>query len=160
MATETNAPGDIPDTTAFVPYQDAGGFMVRVPEGWARSQTAATVTFSDKLNSVSVSSSHVSAAPTTASVTATQIPALTSSVPKFTLVQVSEVTRISGTGVLVRYLADSAVNPVTNKVVRDAVELYLFWHNGTLVTLRLVGPLGADNVDPWRKVTDSLSWTP
>ncbi|MDT7564604.1 MAG: hypothetical protein QOG76_3228, partial [Pseudonocardiales bacterium] len=26
--------------------------------------------------------------------------------------------------------------------------------------LTLSGPKGADNVDPWRKVTDSLRWTP
>jgi len=31
-------------------------------------------------------------------------------------------------------------------------------HSGTEVVLTLAGPKGADNVDPWRTVTDSLAW--
>jgi hypothetical protein len=47
---------------------------------------------------------------------------------------------------------------VTGKAKTDAVERYLFVHKGKRVTLTLSGPKGADNVDPWRLVTDSLSW--
>jgi len=38
------------------------------------------------------------------------------------------------------------------------VERYAFWRAGTTVILTLSGPQGADNVDPWRMVTDSFGW--
>ncbi|MDT4904221.1 MAG: hypothetical protein QOH52_2237, partial [Pseudonocardiales bacterium] len=43
--------------------------------------------------------------------------------------------------------------------VIQAVERYEFWKNGNEVVLTLAAPVGADNVDPWRKVTDSFAWT-
>ena len=36
----------------------------------------------------------------------------------------------------------------------------MFFHSGRAVVLTLSGPKGADNVDPWRLVTDSLQWSP
>src|SRR5262245_28306010 len=52
---ETNPAGDIPDNQVFVDYTPpAGGFTVKVPEGWARSSRSGAVTFADKLNSVTM----------------------------------------------------------------------------------------------------------
>src|SRR5439155_13665774 len=35
---ESNPPGDIPDSTRFLPYHSQnGGFVVKVPEGWSRT---------------------------------------------------------------------------------------------------------------------------
>jgi hypothetical protein len=48
---------------------------------------------------------------------------------------------------------------VTGKRRTDAVERYLFFHHGREAILTLSGPKGADNVDPWRIITDSLRWT-
>jgi len=50
-------------------------------------------------------------------------------------------------------------DPVTGKTVTDSVERYVFTHGGRTAVLTLSGPRGADNVDPWRIVTDSLRWT-
>ena len=66
-ATESNPPGDIPDNQAFVTFR-APGFSVKVPEGWARSGTAATTSFTDKLNRIEITPSAASAAPTVQSV--------------------------------------------------------------------------------------------
>ena len=66
--------------------------------------------------------------------------------------------RTAGTAVLITYHALSAVNPVTGKVANEAVERYEFWRNGREVVLTLAAPVGSDNVDPWRKVTDSFTW--
>ncbi len=55
--------------------------------------------------------------------------------------------------------AASAPNPVTGKSVTNDVERYEFWHAGKLVTLTLAAPQGSDNVDPWKLVTDSFTWT-
>jgi hypothetical protein len=140
---ETNAPGDIPDNQAFVAYSPPSGlYTVKVPEGWARSETASAVMFSDKFNSITIDTA---AGPPT-------------SAPCFTLKETTTATRKAGTAVLVRYQADSPPDPVTGKVVRDDVERYEFSRNGTQVVLTLAGAAGSDNVDPWKTVTDSFAW--
>ncbi len=95
--------------------------------------------------------------PTVASVTSADVPSLTSAVSNFALGDVTAVTRKGGDAVLLTYEADSAPDSVTNKVVRDAIERYTFYSKGTRVDLTLTGPKGADNVDPWRIVSDSVT---
>src|SRR6267378_6725304 len=49
VAPEVNPPGDIPDTQAFVKYSNtAGAYQLEVPEGWARTENGADVTFVSK----------------------------------------------------------------------------------------------------------------
>ncbi|MGW0970752.1 hypothetical protein [Streptomyces sp. NPDC002516] len=160
--TESNPPGDIPDNQVYVPYRPAGGsfngFTVKVPEGWARTVKGDTTTFTDKLNTVTITSAPASAAPTTASVNATVVPELRARTPKFAAPKVSEVTRHAGHVVLLTYQGDSAKDPVTGKVVRDASERYTYYRSGHEVNLTLTGPVNADNVDPWRIVSDSVTW--
>ena len=86
------------------------------------------------------------------------MPALAATVPKFLLVKVNTFTKAGGSGVLITYLGDSPANPVTGKVIPLAFERYSFWHNGTKVILTLSGSTNADNVDPWKIVTNSFSW--
>ena len=59
---------------------------------------------------------------------------------------------------LITYQGTSPPNPVTGKIGTDAIERYEFWRDGHEVILTLSGPVGADNVDPWRTITDSLQW--
>jgi hypothetical protein len=73
--------------------------------------------------------------------------------------KVSSVSRTAGSATRITYLAQSAADPVTGKVRRNAVERYVFFHAGRDVVLTLTGPDGADNVDPWKIVTNSLRWT-
>ena len=157
VATESNPPGDIPDNQAFVTFQ-APAFAVKVPEGWARSVSAGTTSFTDKLNRIEVMSSAAPAAPTPQSASGTVVPELRRTVPRFALGRISEVTRPAGKVVLVTYQGDSAQDPVTGKVIRDAFERYLFYRGGKQLTLTLVGPVNADNVDPWKIVSDSVRW--
>lgn len=159
-ATESNPPGDIPDNQAYVPFAPAGApVSVKVPEGWARSATSTGTVFTDKLNRIEVQTAKVATGATVASVTAVDVPQLQSTVPKFADPRASTVTRAGGTAVLLTYQRDSAVDPVTGKVVRDAVQRYSFFRAGTRVDLTLTGPANADNADPWRIVSDSLRWT-
>ncbi|TGB08497.1 hypothetical protein [Streptomyces sp. MZ04] len=160
--TESNPPGDIPDNQAFVAYQPSGGaftaFTVKVPEGWARTSQGSTTVFTDKLNRVQISAAAASNAPTTGSVANEVVPQLRGHVSKFASPKVSTVTRKAGTAVLLTYQGDSARDPVTGKVVRDAFERYAFYRQGHEVDLTLSGPVNADNVDPWRIVSDSFAW--
>lgn len=156
---ETNPPGDIPDNTAFVAYRmPSGRFEVKVPEGWARTVTGGAASFTDKLNTVRLESVAVASAPTVGSAKSREVPKIQSSVQRFALRKVETVSRTSGTAVLITYQADSPVDPVTNKVVPDRVERYEFWKGGTEAIVTLSGPVHADNVDPWRTVTDSFRW--
>ncbi len=158
-ATEVNPSGDIPDNQAYVAFSPAGGgYSVKTPEGWARTSHGTTTSFTDKLNKIEVS---VAAAPTqltVASVTNTDVPSLKVTVPKFVMGKVTTVLRGGGGAILLTYQGDSAPDQVTGKVVHDAFERYTFYRAGKRVDLTLSGPTNADNVDPWRIVSDSLRW--
>ena len=153
---ESNPPGDIPDNTVFVPYHAAkGGWTVTVPEGWSRTTTGTTVTFTDKLNTVQVDA-QPGRPVTLAGVRKTDVPALANGTRAFTLTSVTQVTLPAGLAVLISYQANSDPNPVTGKQYRLDVLRYELFHSGTRTTLTLLSPVGADNVDPWRIVTQSL----
>jgi hypothetical protein len=156
--TETPPPGDIPDSTVYIPYRaPAGEYQVKVPEGWARTVTGSGVSFTDKLNTISLTV--VSAkAPTLASARAVEVPEIQRAARHFTLAGISTVQRPAGNIVLIRYSADSQPDPVTGKVYPDAVERYEFYKNGLEAIVVVSGPKGADNVDPWRTVTTSFRW--
>jgi hypothetical protein len=140
---EVSPAGDIPDNQAFVAYSPAGaGYSVKVPEGWARTVSGGATTFTDKLNSIRMESMPATAAPANVGGAKT-----------------STVARTAGRAVRSVYPADSKPDPVTGKVHRNTVERYVFLHKGRAVVLTLTGPEGADNVDPWMIVTDSLRFT-
>ncbi|WP_297408511.1 hypothetical protein [Naasia sp.] len=154
-----NPAGDIPDNQAFVSYTPASAtYTVTVPEGWAQSSSGAATTFTDKLNAARFEEAGSTTAPTVESATSTIVARLATDQPGFTLTDVTSVTRSAGDAVLIRYEQDAPKNAVTSSTGREAVEEYLFWKSGTLVTVTLTSPVGADNVDPWREITDSFSW--
>ena len=158
-ATESAPPGDIPDNQAFVAYSPADhAYSIKVPEGWAMTQTGRATLFTDKFNSIRVEKLAPTNAPTIASATATELPAIMAAAHGFVPGTVTPVPRTAGTAIKITYRADSVANPVTGKVVVQAVERYEFWRTGTEVVLTLSAPVGSDNVDPWRKVTDSFGW--
>lgn len=156
-APEQSPPGDIPDNQVFVPYQfPDGSFTISVPEGWSRSVDGATVTFTDKLNSIRLETAPADAAPTVASAKASELPTI-ERLPGYTAGTVEMVDRKAGPAVRITYQATSTPDPVTSKTITLDVERYEFFTNGTEVTATLSGPKGADNVDPWRIVTDSFT---
>ena len=157
---EVNPAGDIPDNQAFVPYSPSTGkFTITVPEGWARTDSATGVLFTDKYNSIRIETRRATAAPTTASIRSSEIPALSRSAANFALGNVTMVSRKAGAAVLVTYHADTPPNAVTGKVTTAAFERYVFFKAGTEVVVTVGAPAGGDNVDPWRTVTDSFSWS-
>lgn len=155
---EVNPAGDIPDNQVFVTFTPPGGvYAIDVPEGWARSGGGAHVSFTDKLNTVTIDQRAASKAPTPTTASAA-VEALGANQPGFAMGQASVVQRQSGDAVLVTYQITSAPDPVTGKTVDDDVERYAFWRNGVEVDVTLSGPHGADNVDPWQIITDSFRW--
>jgi hypothetical protein len=158
-ASETSPLGDIPDNQVYVPYSPAdGSFSVTVPEGWARSDLSDGVSFTDKLNTVTVQQVNGRPEPTQDSVLGAELADIAARGSDVALGPVETVTLPAGNAIHATYAADSAPDPVTGKVTRDDAELYVFWRNGTEAMLTLSGPHGADNVDPWRTVSTSFAW--
>lgn len=156
---EVSPAGDIPDDQAFVTFTPpSGGYAIQVPEGWARTDLPTGATFTDKLNSIRVEAGAAPTTPTEASVRADEIPGLRSETAGFVLGSITTVARTAGDALLITYRATGAPDSVTGKRVTQDVERYEFWMDGTLVTITLTSPKGADNVDPWKTVTDSLVW--
>jgi hypothetical protein len=158
-APESNPAGDIPDNQAFVEFTPPGGsFSLSVPEGWARTTDGAATVFTDKSNTVRIETRARATAPNTESVSVEELPAIASSTAGYRPGAVSAVQRKSGQVMLITYQGTSPPNPVTGEIGADAIERYEFWRDGHEVIVTLSGPVGADNVDPWRTITDSLQW--
>lgn len=156
---EVNPAGDIPDNQAFVPYTvPTGDFSVTVPEGWSRNESAGVATFTDNFNSIRLETVDAASAPTVASATTDELPAIAAATPGYQAGDVTTVDRTSGTAVLITYRADSPPDPVTGQHTTLDVERYEFWTGGREAIVTLSGGQGADNVDPWRIVTDSFTW--
>jgi hypothetical protein len=157
---EVSPPGDIPDNQAFVPFSPAGSdYTVKVPEGWARTSANGTVTFTDKLNAISMHEVPAKAPLTANRAAQTEVPKLARTVKGFQAGKVDSVTRQGGKAVRISFLADATTDPVTGKTGKDAVEQYRFFKGGHELFLTLSGPKGADNVDPWQIVSDSVRWS-
>jgi hypothetical protein len=151
--------GDIPDTTIYVPYTSAAGHVqVKVPEGWSRQATSTSTTFTSNLNSVTVAWMPMTAAPTVSSVRATTVPALQKSTLAFRLQDVRAVTLPGGPAIEIIYQANSQPNAVTGRQYRLVVEQFEFYRSGRGAALSLSSAVGSDNVDPWRKVSESFRW--
>lgn len=157
---ESNPPGDIPDSIAFVAYRNAAGrYGFTYPEGWARLERGSAVAFSDKLNGLAADSAGVPADLSVAAVRAREIPRLQGSQPAFELRTVEAVTLPAGRGVRVVYRRNSSPDPVTGRQERDEVESYLIASGTRRVRLDLFGPVGADNVDAYRTISSSLRFS-
>jgi hypothetical protein len=159
VSAEHNPPGDIPDTTVYVPYRSAAVHaLIKVPEGWARQQSATGATFSSNLNSVTIAALPMTAAPSVATVTSRTVPSLTRSTLAFRLESVRAVRLAGGPAVEVIYQVNSQPNAVTGRQYRLVVERFEFYRNGHGVVLSLSSAVGSDNVDPWRIVSESFRW--
>jgi hypothetical protein len=156
---EYSPPGDIPDDQVFVNYTDASGRVsIKVPEGWAQSGTANGVSFTDKLNTIQLEVLDATGQPTEDTVKNDDLPQLRNSLSNFSGGEVSSVDRAGTNAILATFEADGPKDEVTGKTVTDAFERYVYFKHGVEAVLTLSGPTGADNVDPWRLVSDSVRW--
>lgn len=154
---EANLAGDIPDTVAYVPWTSADGKVSFVhPEGWAQTAVAGGVMFTDKLNSVTVVAAP-GPPPTIAQVQAQVNPTLGGPGRATTIVGTEMAPLPAGPAVRVTWQVNSLADPVTAKVHRDEVVTYLVGAGGQVVRMDLSGAVGSDNVDPYRKMSQSLA---
>lgn len=158
VAPEKNPPGDIPDNQAFIAYNSAtGGYGLQVPEGWARTIDGTGVRFVDKFDGVEVSLNQTATAPTAGQVRQNPLAFVGGS---------RRAIKVTGLGgqpgpaavVVVSFESNSDPDPVTGKQIRLENQCYLFYKDGRYAALTLWAPLGSDNVDQWRLISDSFRW--
>ncbi len=158
VAAEKNPPGDIPDSQVFVAYDSPLGFSLKVPEGWARTDRSDGAKFADKYNAINVAISAGAHAPTVASVSSHEAADLARAGRAVKIEKVRQVKLRSGAAILIAYSSNSEPNPVTNRQLRLENHRYLIYGGGKLVAIDLSAPLGADNVDQWKLISDSFRW--
>lgn len=160
VAPEANPPGDIPDSQVFVSYtSQVGRYVILAPEGWARTEHGGNVTFSDKYDGEQVILSESKTTPSVASVQRDQIPALERTGHAVRIQGVTTKTMPDGaTAVVVVYTSNSRPDPVTDKRIRLGSATYYFYRKGVLAALTLWAPSGADNVDQWKRISESFRW--
>jgi hypothetical protein len=155
---ESNPPGDIPDNVAFVPYTNgSAGYSFTHPEGWAEQENGTAVTVTDKLNGIHADTESIPTALDEATARMQEVPRLAAAEPAFELVSVSPASLPAGQGVVIVYRRNSAPDPVTGRQVRDEVEEHLVSNGRSSLRLALFGPVGADNVDAYRTISQSLT---
>lgn len=149
------AAGDIPDNQVFLTYRDrAAGYSMTYPEGWAQQGSASKVTFRDKNNVIRAVVSP-GAAWTKASVAA-DVRALKGA----QLQGGPQTVTLSGKPAFkVVYRTVSAPNAVTGKRVTLTVDRYYVWKPGRRAVLDLGSPVGVDNVDAYRMISESFRWS-
>jgi hypothetical protein len=151
------ATGDIPDTQAYLVFTNqAAGYSIKYPEGWAQSGSGGHVTFHDKNNLVRVLIA--SGPPPTPASVATQLRGLKQSDPTLNFRPPEAVSVGSSPAVKAVYTTTSAPNPVTGKRVQLIVDRYELARGGRVATVDLGTPKGVDNVDAYRMMIQSFRW--
>jgi hypothetical protein len=157
LPAERNPPGDIPDSQAFVTYTSrADRFLIDAPEGWSRTGSTGTVTFTDKFDveSVVISSGSCTSGDPRASLARSVL----RSGEAVSNVRVESIALPAGPAHIAKYESNSAPEPVTGKRVRLTANAYLLERNKRCALITLWAPLGADNVDQWQRIARSFRW--
>jgi hypothetical protein len=152
---KATAAGDIPDNQVFLIFHDArAGFSMRYPEGWAQQGSGDSVSFRDKNNIIRAVVS--SGPPWTRPAVRADLRAL-----KGVRVQTppQAITLAGQRAYKVVYRTVSAPNPVTGKRVTLSVDRYYIWKRGRHAVLDLGCPVGVDNVDAYRLISQSFRWS-
>ena len=159
LAPEQNPPGDIPDTQVFVKYfNSTGGYELSAPEGWARTENGTDVAFIDKFDGVQVAVIDSSKPLTVDAIKNKQAVDLEKSGRAVKIMSVLAKKTKTESVVWVNYESNSEPDAVTGKQVRLEDQCYYFYKNGKLAALTMWAPLGADNVDQWKLMSDSFRW--
>ena len=148
------AAGDIPDNQVFLTFRDSrAGYSMKYPEGWAQRGFGNAVTFRDKNNVVRAIVSPGAAWTTVA------VRAYTYTLDGARVQGQPRAITLSGRPAFkVVYRTVSAPNPVTGKRVTLTVDRYYLWKQGRRAVLDLGCPVGVDNVDAYRTISESFRW--
>lgn len=155
-----NPAGDIPDSTKYTARRfPQGGLTISFPDGWSSKATTSSVHFTSTVNFIDVSWRIRLPGQTAAAATAHDVTWLKRSLPDFLLRSIHAVALSGGPAVLSIYETTSAPDSVSGRRYRLVVERFTFVHTTRVLVLSLSSPVGADNVDPWRIISQSVRFT-
>ena len=154
----STAQGDIPDNQQFLSFHNrAGGYSISYPEGWARSGNGNDVTFQQQGNTITIKVAPGSQ-PTPASVTAglkqaaASDPCLSPGTPQVVTVGPNQVVKVT-------YTTQGQKSAVTGQRPKITVDRYVYFKGGKVATVDLATPVGVDNVDAYRMISESFRWS-
>jgi len=153
----STAQGDIPDNQQFLTYRNrSGGYSISYPQGWARSGSGDQVTFQDKSNTVAIKVAP-GTQPTPASTSAelkqeaAADPCLNSGQPQTTSAGPNQVVKVT-------FTTEGQKSAVTGQRPKITVDRYVYFKGGRVATVDLATPVGVDNVDAYRMISESFRW--
>ena len=154
----STAQGDIPDNQQFLTFQNrASGYSIQYPEGWARSGSSSNVNFQDKSNTITILVAP-GTTPTMASVSS-QLKQQAAADPCISAGKPQSVTVGPNQAIKVTYTTRGAKSPVTGQRNKVSVDRYVFFKGGKVATVDLSNPVGVDNVDAYRMISESFRWS-
>jgi hypothetical protein len=143
--------GDIPDAQVFLRYQGPE-FSLEYPEGWQQTTGTSSVVFQDKDNRISAEVRSGSP-PSLSAVTSELASAGAKRTDGPRQVQLP-----SGPAVKTAYQAKGQADAITGKQPTLAVDRYYIAGPGHYAVVELASPVGVDNVDAYRRVSESFRW--
>ena len=153
----TTAAGDIPDNAVFLTYHGSNpAFAIQYVEGWQVTQQPDGVVIRDKDSSETVAM--VVSADVAGYVSSTDLPALQAQ-PGFELIKQDTVKVGSTNYVHLVFHLPSPPDPVTGKQVPSTVDRYYVPGPNALAVVSLSTPDGVDNVDAFRQMIGSFTWS-
>ncbi len=149
------AAGDIPDNQIFLIFRNQpAGYSMKYPEGWAQRGSGDSVTFGDKSN---VIRAVVAKGPAW---TRASVRSDARALRGAQLRSAPQAISLAGRPAFkIVYRTVSAPNPVTGKRVTLSVDRYYLWQRGHRAVLDLGAPVGVDNVDAYRLISESFRWS-
>jgi hypothetical protein len=150
--------GDVPDNAVFLTYTGATpGFSIQYVEGWQVTPKSDGVVINDKDSSeiVAVVAPQSDIA---AFVTSSDLPALQAQ-PGFKLIKQDTVKVGSTKYVHLAFHQTSPPDSVTGKQVPQTVDRYYVPGPAGLAVVSLATPDGVDNVDAFRQMIESFTWS-
>jgi hypothetical protein len=150
--------GDVPDNAVFLTYEGGSpAFSIQYVEGWQVSQQADGVVIRDKDSSETVALGPAQT-DVPAFVSSTDLPALKAQ-QGFKLVK-RDTVKVGGTRyVHLVYHLLAPPDPVTGKRVPSTVDRYYVPGPNGLAVVSLSTPDGVDNVDAFRQMIESFTWS-
>jgi hypothetical protein len=154
---ESLATGDIPDNQVFLLFTDKpAGYAVRYPEGWARTGNGNDVSFREKGNLIHIA---IHKGPMPNEVSATKgVQELRKSDPTVKPKAPERIELNGQPAVKIEYSRQSSPDPVTGKSVPLVVDRYEIGKGGKVAVIDLATPVGVDNVDAYRMISESFKW--
>ena len=150
--------GDVPDNAVFLTYKGANpGFSIQYVEGWQVTPQSDGVVIKDKDSSETVAIV-APAADLAAYVASTDLPALQTQ-PGFKLIKQDTVTAGKSKYVHLALHLTSPPDSVTGKQVPQTVDRFYVPGPNGLAVVSLATPDGVDNVDAFRQMIESFTWS-